>query len=877
MASTPSSASGSGSSAQERTDLEAGLTALKQQNYQQAIVLLESLVEKASSPSVQLRAKIGLVMAHEKIGNPAKALDLCNSLTQASSPKIQNWAVQTLTRLQNASSSPSIPVQNPSTSSNPPSASNFPNPAQSSPTQPIETGFVPFDVTSSGTKPSTQPPTPPQQSTSAIPETGFVPFDAVQPTESQQKPDQSYVPNIQLPLETPSSQTASENFPVELPESQPMSEGLPDETSETIARDAAIQAPEPTEEVEPLTHDLTQPIAPPETQWQWQQAGRAESWRRLRRLKSTQFRIEQLLTALALFWLVPRVIHFGMDLINDLLYRLPVVQPIQLLYRDPTGAVWIGMAILFVFSPWLLDGVLRVCYGMQPLPMTTLFQRSQEANRILHQYCQARNWQVPALRILPTNAPMALTYGCWPRFARIVVSQGLLDQLEPDEIAVIYGREIAHIGQWNVLIMTFVTVVLQVPYLLYSQLHRLPEQLIKHSPSWVPNSLQNGLQRLLWVLKPLTWIISPMSYACYWLLRWPALWISQRRVYYSDRIACNLTGNPNGLIRALLKISVGVSREIEIQGKTPEVLEGLGLLTPVSYQSTLPLRRLVPNFTLEPGLEWDLKNPYRKWLTLNQPHPLTGERLQLLCFYAKFWELEPELFLTLPETKSSKTAKRWKKAEWSRLFEQGAPFFGVIAGLLLGGLLWLLGGIFSLLGIWQLEWLLGDRSLLLGSIPICVGLGIFLRINRFFPDIKPRNQLKNPDLSQLVQNPDPIPLDSQAVYLEGTLLGRTGVENFWEQDLLLQTSTGLIPLHHIPQWTPLSYFWPQLQRPSHLVGQAVNVVGWWRRGAQPWIDLELIQSRDQKTTILAGHPIWSTVLGLVIVCWGVYVIISGSG
>ena len=30
------------------------------------------------------------------------------------------------------------------------------------------------------------------------------------------------------------------------------------------------------------------------------------------------------------------------------------------------------------------------------------------------------------------------------------------------------------------------------------------------------------------------------------------------RIYYSDHFACNITGNPNGLIRGILKIAIGI-------------------------------------------------------------------------------------------------------------------------------------------------------------------------------------------------------------------------------------------------------------------------------------------------------------------------------
>lgn len=82
------------------------------------------------------------------------------------------------------------------------------------------------------------------------------------------------------------------------------------------------------------------------------------------------------------------------------------------------------------------------------------------------------------------------------------------------------------------------------------------------------------------------------------------------------------------------------------------------------------------------------------------------------------------------------------------------------------------GGVCSLLGLWQLEWLWGDYWIMAGSITIGCGLGILIRINPFFPEIKTANILNQPNLSDLVSNPQTIPVDSQPICLTGQLLGR---------------------------------------------------------------------------------------------------------
>jgi Zn-dependent protease with chaperone function len=265
------------------------------------------------------------------------------------------------------------------------------------------------------------------------------------------------------------------------------------------------------------------------------------------------------ITVLAIIWLTPRLLDGLMKLTNDGLSWLPILQPIPLFYYNPTQTVYIAIFGLFLFSPWLWDGLLKLSYGLKPLPLTTLFNYSQETNKILRNYCQKKKFKVPEIKILPIDDPVIFSYGSLRRFARIVVSQGLLDQLTEDEIAVIFAREIAMIGEWDFAVMSLATIVSQIPYLIYWYLAELTEKLPDLKIPF-PASIRGILYQ---ILKAIAIVICPLCYGLYKLLRFPSLYLSRRRVYYSDRIACNLTGNPNALSRALLKITIKLSQTIQ--------------------------------------------------------------------------------------------------------------------------------------------------------------------------------------------------------------------------------------------------------------------------------------------------------------------------
>jgi hypothetical protein len=369
-------------------------------------------------------------------------------------------------------------------------------------------------------------------------------------------------------------------------------------------------------------------------------------------------------------------------------------------------------------------------------------------------------------------------------------------------------------------------------------------------------------------------LISSVGYSLYWVLRWPVLWLSRLRLYHNDRLAAQLTGNPNALSRALLKIAIGIAEDVKQHGETNGLLEGFELLTPVGVRQAISLGSCAGQTTWENLLEWDRHNPWRRWMTLNNSHLLMGDRLYILSLYAKFWQLEPELDFVA-------TAKgKLDKQEIQRFILQAIPFFGLPLGLALGLGFWVIGAIGGMLGFEQIAWLWGDRVTLLSCLPIGISMAILLRINHFFPDITPSTS-SVPVLSELLSNdPRSLPIDSQPICLEGKLLGRSGISNALGQDLLLQSPTGLIKLHCFSKFGPFAYLWPLQNRPLDLIGNQVQVTGWFRRGATVWVDVETLKTTSDRTVkglaFQCGHPLWSTILAAISALWGIYLNVQGG-
>lgn len=577
----------------------------------------------------------------------------------------------------------------------------------------------------------------------------------------------------------------------------------------------------------------------------WRQAKRAKVWQPLQKPSLIPLRLLAAGTFMAVFWILQTMLKWAMDTINWTLVQLPYLEPIQWLYRDPSPVLITILFIAIAISPWLLDWMLAESYGQYELSKDTLPNHSRETPRVLHRYCQQRHWPSPQLRILPATAPLAFTYGYLPRNARIVVSQGLLEQLADDEIATIYAAQLGKIAYKDCILMSFMLLVTLPVYKLYQQI-----------ASW-GDSKAEGLWH--W---PFT-ITSSLAYGLWCVLTGTALLYSRVHPYYSDRLAAEITGNPNGLIRALLKISIGIATDIQKLESTSGQLESLNLLLPVGYQQSIAVGSVAGHLNFESLLMWDKINPYRHWLTINNTHPLIGDRIDRLCQIARYWHIDPELHLANQKSLSEQALTVTRQS----FLMQIAPFLGIPLGFVFAGLIWSLWQTAFALRFLNLKWIYDDWSFVIGCLFICFSIGMVIRMNSFFPDIKANNIHTEEQLPYLLANPSSIPIDSIKVRFAGKLLGRPGVSNALAQDLVLQSSTGLIKLHHV-SWLgkPIDH--------QELIGRQVIVTGWLRRGATPWIDIQTLQTQGGKT-LNSPHPIWSTIIAVLAQAWGAYIFLKG--
>ena len=163
---------------------------------------------------------------------------------------------------------------------------------------------------------------------------------------------------------------------------------------------------------------------------------------------------------------------------------------------------------------------------------------------MLERLCAMADVPVPRLAVMPTDVPNAFSAGRKARNAIVVVTKGLVDRLDEEEIEAVLAHELAHIANRDAIVMT----ISAAPALLGRKLLWGFVSLPATSPS-IPGKIAFAM--LLLYLLPVV-LVAWMTYAFATLL---VMSISRYREFVADRGAALLTGAPEQLMSALQKIA----------------------------------------------------------------------------------------------------------------------------------------------------------------------------------------------------------------------------------------------------------------------------------------------------------------------------------
>lgn len=158
--------------------------------------------------------------------------------------------------------------------------------------------------------------------------------------------------------------------------------------------------------------------------------------------------------------------------------------------------------------------------------------------------CLGAGLPKPKLFVIDDSAPNAFATGRDPEHAVICVTTGLLSKLNRTELEGVIAHELTHIKNYDIRLMSIVSVTVGLIALLADWFLRLGFRGRRRN-----DGENNSLGAIVLVLGLIFALISPI------ISQLIQLAISRRREYLADSGSVNITRQPQGLISALEKIS----------------------------------------------------------------------------------------------------------------------------------------------------------------------------------------------------------------------------------------------------------------------------------------------------------------------------------
>jgi len=167
-----------------------------------------------------------------------------------------------------------------------------------------------------------------------------------------------------------------------------------------------------------------------------------------------------------------------------------------------------------------------------------------ELYRLVENLCITAGLPLPRIYIIDSNQPNAFAAGRNPRHAVVAVTRGLLEKLERVELEGVIAHELSHIGNRDVLLQTIVVVLVGFIVILTDFFFRMAfwSNLGRGRQGGQAKMLMMAVALVLMILAPILAQLLKMA-------------ISRKREFLADSSGALLTRYPEGLARALEKIS----------------------------------------------------------------------------------------------------------------------------------------------------------------------------------------------------------------------------------------------------------------------------------------------------------------------------------
>jgi heat shock protein HtpX len=209
------------------------------------------------------------------------------------------------------------------------------------------------------------------------------------------------------------------------------------------------------------------------------------------------------------------------------------------------SAILYGCVIFSVLmsfgSYWWSDKIVLAMSGAKELK----HENNRETYHLVENLCITAGLPMPKIYIIEDSAPNAFATGRDPQHGVICLTTGIISKLEKAELEGVIAHELSHIGNRDILLSTVVVILVGFVTLLADW--------FRHWAFWGGKSRDNeggGQLRLILIIAAVALsILAPIAAMLMQLA------ISRKREFLADASGALLTRYPEGLARALEKIS----------------------------------------------------------------------------------------------------------------------------------------------------------------------------------------------------------------------------------------------------------------------------------------------------------------------------------
>jgi len=501
------------------------------------------------------------------------------------------------------------------------------------------------------------------------------------------------------------------------------------------------------------------------------------------------------------------------------LLALIVILAVSLLGGEVLYAILASIFVIiiqFLISPWLTDLSMKWFYKAQMNASIPDYLRV-----FIEEECKKHNVVFPKIGLIDDGAPNAFTYGRTKKDSRIILTRGIFELLNEEEVKSVVGHEMGHIVHMDMMFMTAAQIVPLVLYAIY-------EIFAKSS-----NSDKNENKGA---------IIGLIAYVLYIICQYIILWLSRTREYYADEFSFTETRNPNALAEALVKIGFGLSINASTNKKHDiNKNNALGIFDSKTSKA-LSISAMdeggVSKEKIKNAMKWEMWNPWAKWFEFNSTHPLISKRLQAISKRSREFNQEPYIIFDLvkPESYADDFLLELLIAFLPKIF------------LLATFICFIVDCDFN------------NNNLML--------TGIGLLLTTLFSFIKFKRSHKSGytdrNVSDLLSEVKVSHITSIPCKLKGTIIGKGNPGCVFNEDFIIKDNTGIIFLDYNQPMFILNKIFA-IFKSSTYFDKEIEVKGWYRRSPVPYVEIyEYIIDGKTKKIWTYNFAMFSYILLLII-------------